>query len=276
MHECLHHTADDLTVRPVNAAPIEPVRDVAIARQRGLGREARCTLLGAAAFVVLCGLALAPLAGFGPGLAVKAALVFAVGAFFVWRGLPAAHPFARFGAANRITLFRLAVAALLAGVIGEALPQVDAVAWVIVVIAILTALLDAVDGPVARRDGLASDFGARFDMETDAWLTLVLCGLVLHFGKAGAWVLAAGLMRYAFVAAAWPWPWLAGALPPSLRRKTVCVVQITTLIVCLAPVVPAAVSSWLAAISLAALIWSFAVDVRVLARAHQKLGVNAS
>ena len=39
-------------------------------------------------------------------------------------------------------------------------------------------------------------------METDAAFTLVLCALVLQAGQAGPWVLAAGLMRYAFVAAA--------------------------------------------------------------------------
>ena len=88
------------------------------------------------------------------------------------------------------------------------------------------------------RRGLASEFGARFDMETDALLMLVLCLLVLHFGKAGAWVLAAGVMRYAFVLAARLWPWLARPLPPSRRRKAVCVVQITSLIVCLGPIVP--------------------------------------
>ena len=48
-------------------------------------------------------------------------------------------------------------------------------------------------------------------METDALLVLVLCLLVLHFDKAGAWILAAGLMRYAFVLATKLWPWLARA-----------------------------------------------------------------
>ena len=37
---------------------------------------------------------------------------------------------------------------------------------------------------------------------------------------------ALGLMRYAFVAAGWRWPALARPLPPSLRRKAVCVLQV--------------------------------------------------
>ena len=35
-------------------------------------------------------------------------------------------------------------------------------------------LLDAVDGQVARRTNTVSALGARFDMETDAFLVLVL------------------------------------------------------------------------------------------------------
>ena len=49
------------------------------------------------------------------------------------------------------------------------------------------------------RSNEASSFGARFDMETDALLILVLAALVWQHGKAGPWILAAGLMRYAFV-----------------------------------------------------------------------------
>jgi phosphatidylglycerophosphate synthase len=108
-------------------------------------------------------------------------------------------------------------------------------------------------------------------METDAAFTLVLCALVLQAGQAGPWVLASGLMRYAFVAASKPWPWLAGALPPSKRRQTVCVVQITALIICLGPIVPPWLAASLAAFSLALLSLSFAVDIRTLARQRPTL-----
>jgi hypothetical protein len=126
-----------------------------------------------------------------------------------------------------------------------------------------------VDGALARRSGLASAFGARFDMETDAAFTLVLAALVYHAGQAGAWALAAGLMRYAFVAAAAAWPWLAAPLAPSRRRQAVCVATITALIVALAPVVPAPLAGALAAAATALLALSFAVDVRALARARR-------
>ena len=48
-------------------------------------------------------------------------------------------------------------------------------------------LLDAVDGGVARRTGTVSGFGARFDMEVDAFLILVLSGYVAgRLGGLGA------------------------------------------------------------------------------------------
>jgi hypothetical protein len=77
-------------------------------------------------------------------------------------------------------------------------------------------------------------------------------------------------MRYAFVAAAAVWPWLSAPLLPSRRRQTVCVVQITALIVCLGPVVPPPLAAALAAASLALLGLSFAVDVRWLAQTRHR------
>ena len=236
----------------------------------GLRHDAARDLAGVAVLVFAVSVALGMAAGLGLDYTAKALLVVAVGAWLVWRTL-GAHPHPRFGPANRVTLARLGSMALLAALVGEDLPRpplaaMPTAAWWLVVVATVTAVLDAADGALARRSGLASAFGARFDMETDAAFTLVLCALVLQAGQAGAWVLAAGLMRYAFVAAARPWPWLAGALPPSRRRQTVCVVQITTLIVCLGPIVPPWLAATLAALSLVLLTVSFAIDVRTLAR----------
>lgn len=227
--------------------------------------------------VMLPALAVAFSGGFGAAYAVMALLWFAAGALLVRRGLrTGAHPHARFGGANRVTLLRLALAGLLVGLLGEAAwaPPLAAegsagLAWGVVVLATMTALLDAVDGRLARRSGLASAFGARFDMETDAAFILVLCALVWQAGQAGPWVLAAGLLRYAFVAAARPWPWLAAPLAPSRRRQTVCVIEITSLIVCLGPILPPALATALAAVSLALLSLSFAIDIRTLARARR-------
>jgi hypothetical protein len=76
----------------------------------------------------------------------------------------------------------------------------------------------------------------------------------------------AGLLRYAFVAASWAVPWLGASLPPSRRRQAVCVVQIVSLLVALVPFVATPWSATLALAGLAALVWSFGVDVAWLAR----------
>jgi phosphatidylglycerophosphate synthase len=206
------------------------------------------------------------LAGLGPWFHVKAVGVFVTAFAVAQRGLPAHSPNRRFGPANRVTLVRLALVALLAAGIGEAPADAAAIAWAAIVVATAAALLDALDGPLARAHGFASEFGARFDMETDALMVLVLCLLVIHFDKAGAWILAAGLMRYVFVLAARVWPWLARPLPQSQRRKAVCVAQITSLIVCFSPIIPTGWSEAIAAASLAALTASFAADILWLAR----------
>ena len=171
---------------------------------------------------------------------------------------------ATFGAANAVTLVRAALLLLLVALLGVA--PTRALAWVLVGLGAAAVALDGVDGALARGRDEASEFGARFDMETDALLILVLAALVWQHGKAGAWILAAGLLRYLFVAASWALPWLGAALPPSRRRQAVCVVQIVSLLGALAPVVAPPWSAALALAGLAALVWSFGVDV-ALARA---------
>jgi len=168
----------------------------------------------------------------------------------------------RFGAANQITLVRALLVAGLASFAAQ--PATPTAAWRAVVIAILAALLDGLDGWVARRTGTVSAFGTRFDMETDAALILVLAILAWQYGKAGPWVLLSGLLRYIFVAAGWLWPWMAGPLASTLRAKIICVVQIVALIVATAPAIAPPASAVVAAVGLLALCYSFLVDTRRL------------
>jgi len=194
--------------------------------------------------------------------------VFVAMMALVLRRVQAHHPFPRFGAANQVTTVRAALVALVAALVGE--QPGAAIAGAAVAAAVLCALLDGVDGWVARHSRLGSDFGARFDMETDAFLILLLSMLVWLHGKAGAWVLLCGLMRYAFVAAGWTLTWLARPLRPTMRGKTVAVLQVAGLALALLPMVPARTSMAVAAITLAVLAWSFAVDVARLARQSRR------
>jgi phosphatidylglycerophosphate synthase len=198
-----------------------------------------------------------------PGFVVEAGAFFLAVMLVAAARLAAHHPHTRFGPANTVTSLRLAFVAVLAAAIGEA--HTAALAWSATVLAAVTSVLDGVDGWLARRTSLHSAFGARFDMEIDALLIMVLAALAWRWDSAGAWVLACGLMRYVFVAAAWGWPWLARPLPSSLRRKFVAVLQMVGLTIVVAPVVRPPLSEVLAAATLATLVWSFAVDVRWLA-----------
>lgn len=177
-------------------------------------------------------------------------------------------PRGRFGLANTLTLARLAGAAVFAGFALAPAPLAGSGGWLAAAAAAALLALDGIDGWIARRQGLASDFGARLDMETDALTILVLAALALALGKAGAWILLLGALRYLFVLAGRGEPRLAAPLPPSFRRKAVCVLQIAILAALLAPAVAPPVSQALAAVALAALVWSFAVDVRFLLRAR--------
>ena len=173
----------------------------------------------------------------------------------------------RFAPCSRLTLARGGLAALLAGLLAapQALAQ-PVVGWGALALALTALALDGADGWLARRRGEESAFGARFDMETDAALILILAALALAGGKAGIWVLALGLMRYGFLLAGWLRPHLSAPLPPSFRRKAVCVLQVAVLAALLAPMLVPPVSTALAALALAGLVWSFAVDVLWLER----------
>ena len=178
----------------------------------------------------------------------------------VIRAWPASRDF---GWANRATLLRGCLVVVLVTLAPFANHLTDNL-WLYGWMALLALILDGVDGKVARATGSQSDFGARFDMELDALFILGLSIAVLALGKAGPWVLALGLIRYAFVAASHVLAWLNAPLPESFRRKTVCVWQIVTLLVAVLPPVNPLFASTTLATALALLVWSFFVDIRWL------------
>ena len=171
----------------------------------------------------------------------------------------------RFGWPNRVTLARAVLVAVLAGVL--ALPEiVQRHGGVLTTLAVAALLLDGLDGWVARLLDGATRFGARFDMEVDALLILVLSIAVVLGGRAGAWVLAIGGMRYAFVLAGFLLPWMRRELPASMWRKGICVAQGIVLAAALLPWLPVSLVQLTLALSLAALVYSFGRDTAWLWR----------
>jgi phosphatidylglycerophosphate synthase len=189
---------------------------------------------------------------------VKASVVLAAIVLLARRSARRQHPYPRYGPANQVTMVRAFLVAIAAGFTGE--PSLPGAGWIIASMGVVATLLDGVDGWLARRTGMASAFGARFDMETDALLIQVLAILAWQYGKAGPWVLVSGLLRYVFVAAGWVLPWMREPLFPSVRRKAICVVQTVGLILTILPPIVPPTSEWLAAASLAALGYSFLAD----------------
>lgn len=213
------------------------------------------------AAVLLVGLSLASTMMFA-----NAALSF--GVFVLITGLGAwglwvSYPHKVLGFCNGVTLIRAAMVAVLAG----AIVAPDAVRWLVFALACVAFALDGLDGWLARLSGLSSAFGARFDMEIDALFGAVLALVLLSGGLVGPEILVLGFTRYAFVALSVLLPKLRGPLPESQRRKVICVIQITTLILLICPLTPVAFVYPVSVGVAALLLWSFAVDTYWLLRA---------
>jgi phosphatidylglycerophosphate synthase len=157
------------------------------------------------------------------------------------------------GAANAVTLARLAV--LVAAALLAPAPWTYG----------LVLLLDGLDGLVARRLGEVSDFGAHFDMETDALLVAVLSVASLVAG-APPWVLAFGALRYALVLARHAFPREAPRERRSRLGRLVFVGAVTALLASLWPPLGPA-RALLLGPALAALLLSFSQDFASLRRA---------
>jgi phosphatidylglycerophosphate synthase len=172
----------------------------------------------------------------------------------------------KLGPANTVTLARaILVGGVTALVVTSFTHSVSTPA--LVAIAGVALALDGVDGQVARRTGSTSALGARFDMEIDAFLILVLS--VYAGDRFGWWTVALGAYRYLFVAASWALPWLTAALPPKFSRKVVAALQGVVLAVATAHLLPYTVTLAALAIALGSLTWSFGRDILWLFKADR-------
>jgi phosphatidylglycerophosphate synthase len=162
------------------------------------------------------------------------------------------------GPANRVTLTRAALVGGVAALVADELIRPASVAT-LVGLAIVALILDGVDGWVARRTGTVSVLGARFDMEVDAFLILVLS---VYVGlTVSPWALAMGAARYVAWAAGAVVPWLGVPVPPRYWRKPVAAIQGIVLTAAVAHLLPAPAMDALILVALALLAESFGRDV---------------
>ncbi|MER7485684.1 CDP-alcohol phosphatidyltransferase family protein [Streptomyces sp. NPDC126497] len=219
------------------------------------------TAVGAGAQVLLLVL-IGTAVGMGPA-GWLTGLAFAVVTWAVLsRALRRSRP-RSFGAANRVTLGRAVLVGGVTALVADSFQDSPPVSLFVGLTAVAL-ILDGVDGKVARRTGTSTPLGARFDMEVDAFLILVLSVYVST--SMGPWVLLIGGMRYVFVAAARVRPWLTAPLPPSTARKTVAALQGVLLLLAGAALLPHAVNVGVVVLALGLLVWSFGRDVLWLRR----------
>lgn len=202
--------------------------------------------------------ALTGVAGLGPlgwlcGLLVAGTTNLLLARGLDRRGIRRVHP------PNGITLTRAMVVAGAAAVAAERVTgRADTTA--VVTLATVALMLDALDGLVARRtEGGVTELGARFDMEVDAFLILVLSAFAVPI--VGPWVLAIGGARYTYVAAGWVLPWLRIPVPSRYWRKVVAAIQGIVLTAAASRLLPTPVIDAALGVALALLAESFGRDV---------------
>ena len=176
----------------------------------------------------------------------------------------------RFGPANAVTATRSMLIGIVTAAVVTSFTQ-PVSALFLVALTAPTLALDAVDGWVARRTRSESAFGARFDMEADAFLLLVLSAYDARI--IGWWVLAIGLMRYAFVAVGRLFPWMRAQLPFRYWRKVVTAACGIALTLVASGLLPSPFDVVTGAAALCLLVESFGRDVVWLVRARSRARV---
>ncbi|MFJ8487989.1 CDP-alcohol phosphatidyltransferase family protein [Streptomyces sp. NPDC094038] len=214
------------------------------------------TAVGAGVQILLLAL-LGTAIGMGPA-GWLTGLAFAIATWAVLsRALHRTRP-RSFGPANRVTLGRAILVGGVTALVADSFESSPPVTLLVGLTAVAL-ILDGVDGKVARKTGTSTALGARFDMEVDAFLILVLSVYVST--QLGPWVLLIGGMRYAFVAAAKAAPWLNAPLPHSMARKTVAAMQGICLLLAGADLLPSLANLAVVLLALGSLVWSFGRDV---------------
>ena len=216
---------------------------------------AQVALLGALAYEV----------GLGP-VGWLAGVAYALGLSVLLGGAARRAGSTALGPADVVTLARASLAGGVTALVADRLGGDGYPVATLVLLSSVALALDGVDGWVARRTRTVSALGARFDMEVDAFLVLVLSAHVAVLVT--PWALVIGLMRYVFMVATWLLPWLSGALPTRYSAKVVAAVQGIVLVVASGQFLAPDAAAAMVVAALAALLWSFGKSVMWLWRAR--------
>ena len=167
-----------------------------------------------------------------------------------------------------VTAVRGAAVAVLAGFVVSGRPG-DLLAWLPALLFAGEALLDAVDGALARATGTTSAFGARLDTEADALALLVGSVVAVRFGVAPVFYLAVGLARYVFVAGLAVRRYRGNPvfdLPERESRQSLAAAQMLVLALVLVPALEPTLSRVLATAGMVPFLLGFARDWLLVTR----------
>lgn len=177
--------------------------------------------------------------------AAAAGVISAYAFIHLWRNLdenrrktPGSPLFADLGIANRLTFARAIFNAMLVGFLFGPWPW-GWLAWAPAAIYLTSALLDYVDGWVARVTGRTTALGEALDMKWDGVGLLAASTLSVLYGQTPAFYLLVGLARYLYLFGLWvhrlrDLP--VYELPPSRFRRAMAGTQMGFVAVVLLPI----------------------------------------
>tara|TARA_B100001564_G_scaffold11381_1_gene9226 strand:- start:76 stop:546 length:471 start_codon:yes stop_codon:yes gene_type:complete len=102
---------------------------------------------------------------------------------------------------------------------------------IIVILAVLSFMLDGLDGFIARKYNHVTKFGEIIDQESDNFLMLVLSISLYLNREVGMYIFLIPLYRYIFILYMSRYSWLKIELPSSQFRKFACAFTILLMII---------------------------------------------
>jgi CDP-diacylglycerol---glycerol-3-phosphate 3-phosphatidyltransferase len=179
------------------------------------------------------------------------------------------------GLANQMTILRGIFCACLAGFVAAPLPR-GWLAWAPGLLYTASAILDYLDGYVARVTGQVTRLGETLDMDQDSLGVGAGSLLIVLYGQAPFWYLLVGLARYLFLLGVWMRRRSGlgvNPLPPNPYRRALAGIQMGVIAVLLLPVMKPPVTTIGAMLFVVPFLFNFwrdwlAVSQSVLGQGH--------
>ncbi|MEX0787663.1 MAG: CDP-alcohol phosphatidyltransferase family protein [Anaerolineales bacterium] len=204
------------------------------------------------------------------GAALSTAYVGSI--FWRWTPLhrsPTGEPIPRLGPGTIASLVRGLTSAWLVGLGATRASAMD-LGWAPSAMVLLTAVLDHLDGRLARATGTASEMGRRVDLDLDGFTTLTAYALAVHLGVLPPIFLIIGALRYLYLLGVWALGQLGISprpVPPSTARRVIASLQSGFVVGVLLPISGSPSSVVAAGVIAAALLASFGRDTLVVSGA---------